>query len=155
MQTTHCAWCNREAQFFDKTESSANLEHYICSNCLIPLLPKTLVTQKEKSAKDQPPEERRTHERYPVLSKVYLTSSTNTAKIVKILVLDISDTGMKIQIGEQLKADEEITLGFMGEEIVYKALGKVKYLNETQVDQQPVYQFGIQLTGIHQDLRAF
>lgn len=148
-----CAWCSAVSQLAEENEMVTDVSRYLCPPCLISLLPKTLLMDESSDEAPVLESERRRHERYPVLSNVYLSSRSNRNKVIKILVLDISEAGMKIQIMERLEANEEITLGFMGKQIVYKAIGLVKRMEEVLQDQKTYYRLGIRLTGIHQDLR--
>ncbi|MCG8338020.1 MAG: PilZ domain-containing protein [Proteobacteria bacterium] len=101
-----------------------------------------------------PGEERRRHERHPVMTNVYLSSASKEKKSVKILILDISEMGMKIQIDEKLEHNEEITLGIVGEDVIYKAICLVKHVEPAQDGKTESFKVGTQLTGIHQDLRT-
>jgi hypothetical protein len=120
---------------------------------LISLLPKILIPEKDLIGRPTPGEERRRHERHPVVTNVYLSSVSKKKKIIRILILDISEMGMKIQIDEKLELNEEITLGIVGEDVIYKAICHVKYIESVQQDNSGSYQVGTQLIGIHQDLR--
>ncbi len=101
-----------------------------------------------------PGEERRRHERHPVVTNVYLSSASKKKKSVKILILDISEMGMKIQIDENLDINEEIILGIVGEDVIYKAICLVKHVEPAKGDTSESYKVGTQLIGIHQDLRT-
>ncbi len=151
MLNTNCAWCNRETEFTDRSIGFDDSANYICPACLIDLLPKTPVRITEYGIYG---ENRRIHKRYPVISSVYLSTTAGFNKYTKIILMDISDSGMKIQLQEKLVKDESITLGFLSEDLVYKAVGRVKHTKELQLENEGVYQAGIEITGIHQDLRV-
>ncbi len=154
MMTANCAWCNKATIFSADHEKVSDISQHICPNCLISLLPKILIPERELIGKKTPGEERRRHERHPVVTNVYLSSASKNKKSVKILILDISEMGMKIQIDEKLDSDEEITMGIVGEDIIYKAICLVKHVDEAQLEGKTIYKIGTQLIGIHQDLRT-
>ena len=150
MPKTHCAWCSKESQIADTLNGFDSTDRYLCSNCLIDILPKTIVKMGYQQESNQ---ERRIHERHPLVSDVYLSTQKKKNLITKILLLDISNTGMKIQLKENLNQDEEITLGFLDEEVVYKYICKVRHISGESSEGSDSYQAGIEITGIHQDKR--
>lgn len=70
--------------------------------------------------------------------------------VTEILLLDISDQGVKIRLNEKLDTGEEVTLGFSSGKTIYRAKGKVRHFSEADEEYLP-YQVGIQLEAIHQD----
>lgn len=154
MKKYSCEWCNQESDLSAEIEGGMDESSFICPGCLIPLLPKTLsVGEREQETANEDGERRRA-ERYPLTSVAYLSSSEGKRKIAKILLLDISDSGMKIQLQEALKENEKITLGFMSDDLIYKAIGIARHLTQVGQDGQTFFQAGIELTGIHQELRV-
>ena len=129
-----------------------NLDHYICSDCLIELLPKALLTDEDMKKQPTPVGDRRYTERFPVYSHVYLMHQSHP-RFFGAVILDISDAGMKLVMNDEFKTGEVITLSFIGQKLLYKATGKV--IRSQVIDNQPAfgYEIGIRFTAIHQEFR--
>ena len=150
--TLECAWCQKEI----KVASESPFQGYsdaqaICADCIIPMLPRSLTSH--DSLSPEASEEQRRSQRVPLISQIYLTSKAKQHQITPALIIDMSDSGMKIKIGPPLERGETITLGFLGRNMIYKAIGEVARVQPAIDKTTPLLEVGIRLTGIHQDLR--
>lgn len=146
-----CAWCQNNISLQLDQHFQANLKtHFICTECLIPLLPRTLNVHKEEFLSGH---EKRGASRFPLISKVYISSKIYKRKATNALILDMSTLGMKIQLDLPLKFNDTFTLGFIGRELVYKAKGLIVHVMEVPESDPPLYEMGIQLHEINQILR--
>ncbi len=152
----HCAWCQKEVKFeWDDSSEENTQNQYICAECIIPLLPKTLQTQAESISSDSHiDDENRRIQRFPLLSQIYLSSEHQENRIAQALILDMSAGGMKLQIEHTLTQGEKITLGFFSRELIYKAIGEVVHVRPVDHRATERSEVGIKLIGIHQDLRS-
>lgn len=150
-----CEWCNREIKEDESSFSVKEAEScHMCPECLMHILPKTLFPEQPfDSTEEEGDDERRNLERLPVLARVYLSKTDQISEVMPILLLDVSDGGMRFQVKKQLGQDETVILGFLSSYLVYKAVGSVRHVKEVAGRNQVMYEAGIQLTGIHQDLR--
>lgn len=153
MLELNCNWCSSKGSIDKSSVEDEFAEKYICANCLIPILPHTLNTKEDSAYLDDKSDNNRKHRRYPLLSHSYLSTQSNQSKFTRIIILDISSSGMRCQIPDPIKTDSNITIGFLGDHLIYKALGKVKHVSEVEKGDKLTYQAGIELTGIHQELR--
>ena len=147
-----CAWCQKEIAIPDESPFQESPEaHYICTDCLIPMLPKTLLATSPADTPDAT--DKRQSQRMPLISQIYLTSQTKQKQITQALITDISESGMKLKIEPPLERGERITLGFLGRDLIYKAIGEVVRSQAAPDKNTPLLEVGIRLKGIHQDLR--
>jgi PilZ domain-containing protein len=147
-----CVWCGAGTEFDDGGELSTKSHNTICSRCLLALFPKNLCLAENTDENKNVSAGRRKLARCPVVSRVFFSTESQKNQITEILLIDISDQGMKIQINKRLCPGEKIAIGFSSYPIVYKALGLVRHVKDLDQEGRPCFQAGIQLTGIHQDL---
>jgi hypothetical protein len=152
---TKCAWCQQEFEEITPFTLEEESVEYICPSCLIPLLPKTLSLKEGEETEhgNDTIEERRRFQRFPLFSQVYLSAPEKTDEITKILILDISNMGMRIQVETSLDPGNTITIGVLNDYMVYKSIGTVTHIKEVQSNENIVYEIGMRLTAIHQEIR--
>lgn len=151
--TVQCAWCQQEIPISSDSPFQGHPEaHSICADCIIPMLPKTLLIDHTPGT-SAPSQEQRNAQRIPLISEIYLTSNEKFNQITHALITDMSDSGMKIQIETPLVRGEIITLGFLGRKMIYKAIAEVVRSQASPSTTKPLQEVGIRLTGIHQNLR--
>ena len=152
---TKCDWCGCETGT-DRDESLFQMEErcQMCPACVISILPKVLVTaESELEITGQGSAERRTLERLPVQTQVYFTRSNQAAEIIEVMLMDISDVGLKIILQEVIEPNEEVVIGFLAPDVVYKALATVKHVKKVIGSSVNFFEAGLRITGIHQELR--
>ncbi len=148
--TNSCAWCQKDiSSITDKWNGSK--EEYIsfCPDCLIEILPKALHPKDPKNEET----DNRISQRYPLISEVYLLSQKEKKTVTQVVIQNISDTGMKIILKESFVAGERITIGVIGELVVYKAIMMVVYVNPVKGAKIDCFEMGAHLIGIHQELK--
>lgn len=150
-----CDWCGTDTDFQDRnTTPSDSQPCLLCPSCVISVLPNTPVhLEQSNTTTDKGENERRRIERLPVQTRIYLTRPGQTAEVFQITLLDISDTGMKIQLGEKLNVHEKVTIGFLSTTLIYKAIGTVKHVSEVSSEEKDLFETGLRITGINQELR--
>ena len=150
-----CSWCQSDIDFPEEVKFlHQKTPNYLCAECIIPLLPNSLsVEEDELFDEEKENDEQRNAIRLPMLSRVYLSPADHTSRVTKVLLLNFSSTGFKIQTQEPVNLDEKLTLGFLGKKISYKVIGTVVHIEKTNLNDQDYYEIGSKLTGIHMELR--
>ncbi|MCP4296690.1 MAG: PilZ domain-containing protein, partial [Proteobacteria bacterium] len=120
-----------------------------CADCLIEILPKTLFYEKPKGKVDK---EKRIAQRFPVVAKVHLQSQKKRKLVTQVIIQNISDTGMKLILKEDLFLGETVTIGIFGTHIVYKAVMNVVFINPMNQAETTSFEAGMRLIGVHQTL---
>lgn len=153
MLEAQCSWCQKSVEI-DKNLPFHDIPgaQCICTDCLIPILPKSLVSGSDLEASD--PTDQRSSQRLPVISQIHLSQGKKRALLTHALILNLSDSGMKLQLDTSIDKGIEVILGFLGSKVAYKAIGLVVRCQLLRQREEPYYELGIRLTGIHQDLRA-
>lgn len=151
MKNAQCSWCQKAVDISSNQLLEGIPEaQYICSDCLLPLLPKTLTVPSEEYGGV---EEKRTSQRLPLVSQIHVSQGAKKGHLTQALILDISDSGMRLKLVSEISESEKVTLGFLGTEVVYKAEGSVVRLKKNQIEAPDSYEIGVKLSGIQQYLR--
>lgn len=152
---TKCDWCGAETEI-NESHFALDAENacHMCPACIIALLPKVPIPLKngDESSEGQSSDRRRI-ERLPVQTRVYLSRPNRAVEVIQVMLLDISDAGMKIKLREKLNMDERVVIGFFSSDLVYKAIGNVRHIKEVSGREVNLYETGVRITGIHQELR--
>ena len=148
-----CTWCRKEIKLLSKIPSIAKKgSQYICADCIIPLLPQSLINpEAQETAPDET--EKRQVQRFPAVSQIYLSSKAKRHSVTQALILDISDLGMKVKVKDKLEIGEKITLGFFGTETAYKVMGEIVREQSLDENDETFFELGIKLFEVHQSPR--
>jgi len=155
MTHLNCTWCQKKADPLSLRRLPEGAEsHYLCPDCLIDLLPKTPLTDREIAENPADEGERRRTERFPVYAHAYLTvREISQPRILGAVILDISTSGMKILLDQPFDVDETIILTFYGEQLIFKAICRIMRCQMQDNTGYPSYEIGTRFIGIHQELR--
>lgn len=146
-----CNWCQTEVSLIHESWDDYNVEYRdLCTDCLIEILPKTLSKEDPKSQTEM---EHRAARRYPVATQVYLQSQKERKIVTQVVIQNISDTGMKLILKDELLPGEKVIIGVIGTKIVYKAIMNVVYLKPMNQTETTCFEAGMRLIGIHQELK--
>ncbi len=146
---TACGWCQTEIQSEgDLLEVNQEETLELCNDCLIELLPKSLIKPAFLPNRDR---ENRAAQRYPLTAYVYLLSEKGRRSLCRVTIMNISDTGLKLTLPEAFQPGETVTIGVIGTAVIYKAIVEVIFVNRLNQIEQPVFEMGVHIAGIHQE----
>jgi len=147
-----CSWC----QFVKEVSpilsyTTVNSEHFICPDCLIPMMSFSLDEQNKstKAKKNQKQSiENRENPRFDLFTQIQLALHSSGIKQISALVLNTSSSGLKIETTVEIAQHELISLRLVGEVREFAAIGKVVYVTELTSQGIAYFQAGIHLTKI-------
>ncbi len=149
--TVTCTWCQKKIPYFSDLGCESTIKHMdFCPDCLIDILPKTLFYEGPEGKTEK---EKRITQRHPVVSKVYLQIQKKRKKVTQVVIQNISDTGMKLILKDDLIPGETVTIGVFGSHIVYKAIMNVVFTKPMNLAETTCFEVGMRLIGIHQMLK--
>ncbi len=138
-----CNWCQKEHTISDNLQCmEGDPAHYVCPDCLMVTLPYQSAASGNTATLGM---EKRQSERYPIFVPVRIAPQDRGMIVTSALVLDTSESGLRLESKIALREDEDIDLTLLGNKIKFLAAGKVIYSKEVTVEGSPHYQAGIKL----------
>ena len=148
-----CSWCQKEdSRIAESSLEAKSGAQYICADCLLPLLPMQLEATPAPASAQATAEQRRA-QREILFSQVYIASLQQGKRVGPALILDISASGMRIQIGYPLAMGASIVIGFFGQSEIYKYDAEVVYTRTVGVAESTRFEVGMKLLRWHKEAR--
>lgn len=144
-----CSWCQKITSVSPiLTYTTITAEHFICPDCLIPMMPASLTEDEKATGATHKKKENRENPRFNLFTQVRLAIQQSGVQQASALVLNTSNSGLKIETAIAIKKGELISLRLIGENRKFAATGKVVYSSSINDDGMIYYQAGIHLLQI-------
>ncbi|MDH5560122.1 MAG: PilZ domain-containing protein [Deltaproteobacteria bacterium] len=136
-----CNWCQKEFEHDRVLLTHSNPKaYYICANCLVPFV---MDIRDDEDLEMLPSNESRIAPRFPIYSELTISSEKDGKKIDSAIILNISDSGMKLETRLGFEYEEKILLTINGDNVTFQNRGEVVYCQQINTEEPAAYQLGI------------
>jgi len=144
-----CSWCQKTASVSSILNyTTITTEYFICPDCLIPMMPASLEETDTTMSATNKGEESRENPRFNLFTQIRLAAQKSGVQQASALVLNTSNSGLKIETKIAVEKNDLISLRLIGENQKFAAMGKVAYSTSINDGDLIYYQAGIQLLQI-------
>lgn len=148
---SNCARCQRDIEISGNIFLMQFKTHqYICPDCIISQFPKTF---KHDHIHPKNNTERRHTQRHPLVCQVHLINQDDEKSDNQAIILDVSETGMRLQLTKAQSLWKQITVEFAGQKLVYRLIGEVVRHRFFIRNTQRFYELGIRILSVQHHKR--